>query len=99
MLVLPDARASHGHADATKVLAHAAIGATSIASRTLTSGRSPQAVRLLLMTTLRDVVWQGREHELNPLLAECSAPGRRCTSNGFAVARMRGHSRGDLNEV
>ena len=57
------------------------------------------AVRLLLMTTLRDVVRQGREHELNPLLAECSAPGRRCTSNGFAVARMRGHSRGGLNEV
>ena len=32
--------------------------------------RLRQSVELLLMTTLRDLVRQGREHELGPLLVE-----------------------------
>ena len=33
-----------------------------------------QSVELLLMTTLHDLVWQGREHELGPLLAAVFGP-------------------------
>ena len=36
--------------------------------------RMRQSVELLLMTTLRDLVRQGREHELGPLLAEVFGP-------------------------
>ena len=33
-----------------------------------------QSVELLLMTTLHDLVWQGREHELGPLLVAVFGP-------------------------
>ena len=36
--------------------------------------RLRQSVELLLMTTLHDLVWQGREHELGPLLEAMFGP-------------------------
>ena len=51
-------------------LAESMLSATSGGS----IARLRQSVELLLMTTLHDLVWQGREHELGPLLVAVFGP-------------------------